>query len=193
MSILNFSDTIFRLEPYFHFVTSQALSKKIYSELIEWCNHDEHDWLQKNSILSNHDYITFKDNEKTSLIEFFESSHSLFEPFFNVYFEPEVKLGLIKMKKGDEHRIHNDFIDNGGITHRVIIQLNSGWETHYGGETLIFSSEKETDLQYIYPPFSNLALGFKISQNSYHAVTKIKENNFTRYSFVLSFKEKNEP
>lgn len=92
-----------------------------------------------------------------------------------------------KLIVGQSIRIHNDFIDE-AETHRLIVQVNSGWNEEDGGLFILFNSSNPEDIGKLIKPLNNGAIGFEISEYSNHAVSKVYGTS--RYSLVYTFKGK---
>jgi hypothetical protein len=89
-----------------------------------------------------------------------------------------------KLVPGQTIRIHNDYLD-GGESHRLLIQLNRGWNDEQGGLLMLFSSESPEDVRRILRPAHRSAMAFPISPQSFHAVSTIQHGY--RYTLVYSF------
>jgi Rps23 Pro-64 3,4-dihydroxylase Tpa1-like proline 4-hydroxylase len=107
---------------------------------------------------------------------------------FSMAFEERVDIQAQKMGAGNRIRFHTDF----GLklqTHRLVIQLNRGWETSWGGLLILAKNPQlgePSDMDRYYAPISALAVGFEISPRSFHAVSVM--NKGTRYTLVYSFR-----
>jgi Rps23 Pro-64 3,4-dihydroxylase Tpa1-like proline 4-hydroxylase len=104
-------------------------------------------------------------------------------------FEIDCNLDLVdvtahKLISGQTIRIHNDFIGS-EETHRLLIQLNSGWTAYQGGLLMLFSSDSPESLQNVLLPTHGSGFAFEISPNSFHAVSSI--NTGERYTLVYTF------
>jgi Rps23 Pro-64 3,4-dihydroxylase Tpa1-like proline 4-hydroxylase len=91
-----------------------------------------------------------------------------------------------RLTPGQTIRVHNDFID-GEETHRLLVQLNSGWTTENGGLLMLFNGPTPEELHSIIMPKHRSAFAFQISHRSFHAVSQIKAGK--RYTLVYSFRE----
>ena len=96
-----------------------------------------------------------------------------------------VEVTAHKLVAGQTIRIHNDFIGNGGETHRVLVQLNRGWRDEQGGLLMLFGSSSPEDVRRVVRPIHGSAFSFAISPASFHAVTRITEGE--RFTLVYSF------
>ena len=81
-------------------------------------------------------------------------------------------------------RIHNDFIP-GGESHRLLLQLNRGWEPEHGGYLMFFSGPEPEMVTKIMEPRHGSVQAFAISQRSYHAVSTVHGGE--RFTVVYSF------
>ena len=81
-------------------------------------------------------------------------------------------------------RIHNDFIP-GGESHRLLLQLNRGWEPPYGGYLMLFSGPEPETVSKVVEPHHGSVQAFAISPGSYHAVSTVHRGE--RFTVVYSF------
>lgn len=96
-----------------------------------------------------------------------------------------VDVAAHKLVNGHRMGVHNDFIGP-EETHRMVIQLNKGWDADKGGFLMLFNSDRPADVSTIIKPINNSAIAFEISPKSYHAVSAV--HDFTRYTIVYTFK-----
>ena len=106
---------------------------------------------------------------------------------FKVDLGHRVDITAHKLVPGQRIRLHNDFI-LGAETHRLLIQLNRGWQDNNGGLLLFFNSADSADIHKIFLPVHNSAVGFAISTTSYHAVSTVHAGE--RFTLVYSFYER---
>lgn len=104
---------------------------------------------------------------------------------FNVPLAEKVEIVAHKLVPGQSIRIHNDYLV-GAETHRLVIQLNSGWTNANGGLFVMFSSADAEDVYRVIMPQHNSAVGFAILGNSHHAVSTVYSD--ARYSLICSFR-----
>ena len=81
-------------------------------------------------------------------------------------------------------RIHNDYIPN-GESHRLLLQLNRGWEPEYGGYLMFFSGPEPESVSKVVEPRHGSVQAFAISPRSYHAVSTVHGGE--RFTVVYSF------
>jgi Rps23 Pro-64 3,4-dihydroxylase Tpa1-like proline 4-hydroxylase len=106
-------------------------------------------------------------------------------------FDLRTKLELVeasahKLMRGQTIRIHNDFIGS-EETHRLLIQINAGWELTQGGLLMLFASDAPESLQSVLLPTHGSGFAFEISPSSFHAVSSI--NSGERYTLVYTFRQ----
>lgn len=96
------------------------------------------------------------------------------------------EIAALRLRPGQTIRVHNDYI-GGEETHRLLIQLNAGWRSEYGGLLMFFGSNAAEDVRKIISPTHRSGLAFEISPHSFHAVSEIKGGE--RFTLVYSFRE----
>lgn len=106
------------------------------------------------------------------------------QKLFGVRLGRRVDATAHKLIRGQRIRIHNDYIQ-GAETHRLLVQLNRGWEDEDGGLLFFFNSPDPADIHKIFCPVNESAVAFAISSDSHHAVTTIHGGE--RYTLVYSF------
>jgi Rps23 Pro-64 3,4-dihydroxylase Tpa1-like proline 4-hydroxylase len=90
-----------------------------------------------------------------------------------------------KLVRDQTIRVHNDFV-GGEETHRVLVQLNSGWGIENGGILMLFSSDRPEDVSSVVLPTHGSGFAFEISERSFHAVSTIRTGE--RYTLVYTFR-----
>ena len=81
-------------------------------------------------------------------------------------------------------RIHNDYIA-GGESHRLLLQLNRGWEPENGGYLMFFGGPEPETVSEVVEPINGSVQAFAISPRSYHAVSTVHRGE--RFTLVYSF------
>jgi len=97
-----------------------------------------------------------------------------------------IDITVHRLIPGQTIRIHNDYL-NGEETHRLLIQLNSGWDLAKGGMLMLFGGPSPEDLTAIFEPTHRSAFGFEISNRSFHAVSTVRDSD--RFTLVYTFRE----
>lgn len=104
-------------------------------------------------------------------------------------FEPaELELTEVtahRLLPGQTIRVHNDYLAD-GESHRLLVQLNRGWDDDQGGLLMLFGSASPEEVRRMLRPTHRSAMAFAISPLSFHAVSTIQRGE--RYTLVYSFK-----
>lgn len=90
-----------------------------------------------------------------------------------------------RMLPGHRIGIHTDTPRYGSETHRLLINLNTGFEDEYGGHLVLFDPNDPADSAVIVRPVHNSAVAMEFSDDSWHCVDEIRSGK--RYSLVYSF------
>ena len=94
-----------------------------------------------------------------------------------------------RLTTGQTIRIHNDHL-GGDETHRLLIQLNEGWDADRGGLLMLFSGDEPESLTHVVMPTHASGFAFEISPRSYHAVSSVRSGE--RYTLVYTFRRAGE-
>lgn len=86
---------------------------------------------------------------------------------------------------GQTIRIHNDFLE-GEETHRLLIQLNDGWDVGRGGLLMLFAGSTPETLRHVVMPTHASGFAFEISPTSFHAVSSVVSGE--RFTVVYTFR-----
>jgi len=97
-----------------------------------------------------------------------------------------VDVSAHRLTSGQTIRIHNDYLEDGEETHRLLIQLNDGWTAERGGLLMLFADDKPESLKSIVMPTHASGFAFEISPTSFHAVSSIRSGE--RYTLVYTFR-----
>lgn len=95
------------------------------------------------------------------------------------------ELDAHRMLPGHRIGIHTDTPRYGSETHRLLINLNAGFEDEYGGHLVLFDPQDPADSAVIVRPVHNSAVAMEFSDDSWHCVDEIRSGK--RYSLVYSF------
>ena len=86
------------------------------------------------------------------------------------------------LEEGHDIGIHNDHVP-GGETHRLLLQLGREGE---GGVTALLRGSSVSSVQRLIHPIHGTALAFRITEDSYHAVSRVRSGR--RFTIVYSFR-----
>ena len=95
-----------------------------------------------------------------------------------------VEVTAHKLVSGQTIRIHNDYVP-GGESHRLLFQLNRGWEPSYGGYLMFFNGPEPETVSKVMEPKHGTVQAFAISPRSHHAVSTVHGGE--RFTLVYSF------
>ena len=104
--------------------------------------------------------------------------------YFRQPLSERVEVTAHKLVPEQTIRIHNDHIA-GGESHRLLLQLNRGWEPAHGGYLMFFGGPDPETVSEVVEPINGSVQGFAISPRSYHAVSTVHGGE--RFTLVYSF------
>ncbi|SNR67603.1 cyclophane-containing peptide 2OG-Fe(II) oxygenase YhhC [Blastococcus mobilis] len=110
---------------------------------------------------------------------------------FDCDLEHRVKVVAHRLEPGQGIGVHNDAPRPGDETHRVVLHLGHEYDDRHGGHLVFLNGPDGTDLHRIFRPLHNTAVGFAMSDASFHAVSTVRSR--VRYSVVFSFWERKNP
>jgi len=175
--------------PFPYFASPQALSLELSFELLTWLENDAPWKLVETDFYEQYE-LSFFDVQLPTDLKFLTSPEYLahiknrVESLFMVKLNTRIDFTAHKLIPGQRIRIHNDYIPS-CETHRLLIQLNRGWDDENGGMLMFFNSHNPSDIHKIFRPSHNSSVGFAISPDSHHAVSTIHKSE--RYTFIFSF------
>lgn len=187
--VLELASTEVYSSPFPYFVSPQALSPELSRELLNWLELDAPWKLVETDFYEQYEF-SFFDIKLPSQLSFLTTPGYLsevknrVENLFSVKLNARIDFTAHKLIPGQRIRIHNDYIP-GCETHRLLIQLNRGWDDDNGGMLIFFNSQNPSDIHKIFRPSHNSSVGFAISPDSHHAVSTIY--NSERYTVIFSF------
>lgn len=187
--VLNFSPFEVFSEPFSYAVSARAFEDGVGADILAWLE-SEAPWKLVEADFYEQFEFSFLDADLPASLAFLREQtfiKSLFTEvrnLFGVSLSSRVDATAHRLLQGQRIRIHNDFIPE-AETHRLLIQLNRGWEDGDGGFLLFFNSPDPADVHKVLRPVHNSAVAFAISPDSHHAVTTVHGSE--RYTLVYSF------
>jgi Rps23 Pro-64 3,4-dihydroxylase Tpa1-like proline 4-hydroxylase len=175
--------------PFPHVFSQQALDQYDANRVLRWLEMDAPWALVEESFYEQYEF-SLRDAPLPLAIAPLVSVKSLLrlktliEEWFGTHLSEKVDVTAHKLVAGQTIRIHNDFIP-GEETHRLLIQLNRGWNDENGGLLMFFNSPAPNDLNCVFRPTHNSCVAFEISGKSLHAVSTIHAGE--RFTLVYSF------
>lgn len=180
-------------EPFPHFIAEDVLEESVADALLAWAESDAVWKLQAIEGFYESYNLDFKPAavprslevlRDPSLLEYLRARVA---SVFGREMLPKVDIEMHKMTPGQAIRVHNDY-GPVGQTHRILIQINRGWERESGGFLMFFDSDRldaASVPRRIYLPLSRSSVTFEISPRSHHAVSEVHGRE--RLTLVYSF------
>ena len=177
------------LTPFRYGLITECMEQSLASAMLEWLEN-EAPWKLRVADFYEQYEFSFDDVELPDALADSFSTNALYElrrhmeDRFGVELSSRIDITAHRLTHGQCIKIHNDFIP-GEETHRLLIQLNRGWEDCNGGLLVFFNSNNPADVHRIRRPIHTTGVVFEISEVSLHAVTPIQTGD--RYTLVVSF------
>lgn len=190
MSSFTFENTTYFHTPFPHCYVPQLFSHDFAAGILGWLQTSAPWTLTLTDFYEQFEFNLFDaalPRDLAFLIseEFVASISKEMEATFAIKLAKEVSICAHRLANGHRIRIHNDTC-NQRETHRLVVQLNSGWQEKNGGFLMLFSSDDPSDVSKVISPLSNSAVGFEISECSHHAVSVVK--NSDRFTLIFTFR-----
>jgi Rps23 Pro-64 3,4-dihydroxylase Tpa1-like proline 4-hydroxylase len=184
------SDVQLRADPFAHTSASNLLAESLADRTLSWMETDAPwrlriaSFYEQWELALDAEYLPPELRELIAPRTIIRLVDTMLQPITDCKLELR-EVTAHKLLAGQTIRIHNDFID-GEETHRLIVQLNRGWDDRKGGLLMLFGSARVEDVRRAVRPLHGSAFAFEISPRSFHAVSTIKDGE--RYTLVYSFK-----
>jgi len=175
--------------PFPHFSANQVFEDELASNLLSWLKSCGYWYFTETSFYMQYEFSLLDislPKPLHSLVneDFTDKIGQIIQETFAVENLDLVGITAHKLINGYRMGVHNDLIGK-EETHRLVIQLNDGWNEHNGGYLMLFNSNDPNDVARLVMPIHNSGIGFEISSKSYHAVSTIYD--FERYTLVYTF------
>ena len=183
-------DIEFVASPFRYFLAPRCLSQGIERNLLAWFE-SEAPWRLVETDFYEQFEFSMLHVELPQSVEPLASSDNLsvlrrfMATVFDVVLDDRVTVLAHKLLPGQRIAIHNDFLGGENETHRLTVQLNRGLSDDDGGLFVLFNSLDPDDIHRVIRPVPGSCLGFEISENSNHAVSRLYRGQ--RYTLVYSF------
>jgi Rps23 Pro-64 3,4-dihydroxylase Tpa1-like proline 4-hydroxylase len=175
--------------PFPYFTATQGFRDALSASLLDWLESEAPWKLVETDFYEQYEFSLY-DAQRPSHLKFITAPRFLerlrltTEQIFGARLRKKPDCTAHKLVPGQRIRIHNDFLP-GQETHRVLVQLNRGWNEDQGGFLMFFNSQDPADVYRLFPPLHNTVVGFAISPDSNHAVSTIHGGG--RFTLVFSF------
>lgn len=186
---LDFSPFTTFSEPFQYAVTPRAFNYEISCEILRWLETSAPWRLVETDFYEQFEF-SFLEACLPDRLTFLQKRTYLqalrfeVQQILGVHLSGRIDATAHKLIPGQRIRIHNDFLE-GGESHRLLIQLNHGWQDEDGGFLLFLKTPNPSDIHKVFRPIHNSAVAFAISPASHHAVTTIHGRE--RFTLVYSF------
>lgn len=187
--MLSFATTDFYSKPFEYFTGDSSIDETLSLQILDWFetkapwNFVETDFYEQYEF----DLLDVEVPENLSLLcskDILETLKTSIKKMFRVELSEQLDITAHKLIAGQTIRLHNDFVPN-QETHRILIQFNRGWKIDNGGLLMLFNSSDPADIHKVILPEHNSVVGFCISPDSNHAVSKVHKGE--RFTLVYSF------
>ncbi|GJD97686.1 cyclophane-containing peptide 2OG-Fe(II) oxygenase YhhC [Methylobacterium iners] len=189
----NFSNAKLSNDPFPHMRVPGILDSTTATGVLEWLKTQAPWVLRVESFYEQHEFSLLAadldgSTEALTMSEFVGAVRDKLQASFSVAADLIlVDIAAHRLTAGQTIRIHNDYLDSGEETHRLLIQLNDGWNSDRGGLLMLFADEHPGSLKSIVMPAHASGFAFEISHRSFHAVSSI--NFGERYTLVYTFRK----
>lgn len=175
--------------PFPYYISEEALTTETGDSLLGWFENDAPWLLVETGFYEQYEFSFFNVDLPPSITALIDKRNlervkGLVQDVFGVVLSDRIDLTAHKLLSGQRIRLHNDYIP-GEETHRVLVQLNRGWDDKNGGLLMFFNSCDPADIHRVLRPSHNSCVAFEISPDSNHAVTTIHGGE--RFTLVYSF------
>lgn len=176
-------------KPFPYFLAEQFVPPSLEKELLGWLEREAPWRLVETDFYEQYEFSLFEADLPAALAwlvqpECLAHLRGIVEKTLGCGLTDKTDLVAHKLLAGQRIGIHNDYLE-GHETHRLTVQLNHGLTDNDGGFFMLFNSFDANDVHKILRPLSGSAVGFEISQDSHHAVSRMHGGE--RYTLVYSF------
>ena len=189
-----FGSVDFNKLPFEHF-TGHCMQLDAYPEWLEWFETSAPWKLTMTDFYEQYEFSLLNTRLASTMrhlacLETLASLRSQMSRCFQQSLSDRVDVTAHKLIAKQTIRIHNDFIP-GGESHRLLLQLNRGWEPKQGGYLMFFGGPEPESINKIVEPQHGSIQAFAISPESYHAVSTVHGGE--RFTVVYSFFADSDP
>lgn len=177
-------------DPFPHFVHDQPLPESLAGELLRWMETGASWRLHTSSFFEQFEMdLTAASAPASCRVVFAPETLAALGArmgtLFGRHMTGQVRATAHKLVGGQTIGIHTDEPRGDRETHRLLVHVNSGWHADLGGEMLLLAGDGIDALRAVVPPHHNRAVGFEMSERSFHAVARV--NQWVRYTLIFSF------
>lgn len=182
--------------PFPYFVANHAFSRTAANSLLRWLEREVPWQLHKEYFFEQYECNLLQQSVPSQCRNMFTESviakiRARVAGLFETELTDKVSITAHKLTPGQGIGVHNDNPERGEETHRLVVHLNHGFKDSYGGHMIFLNRNNPKDINRIFRPIHNSAIGFALLSNSYHAVGDVFKGQ--RYTIVYSFWGKSTP
>ena len=179
-------------EPFPHFAIPDLFDAEIAKAVLIWLEQDAQWAVESRKFYVHHGCTSIAERVSGTPAEIIGAPETLqcmrrhLERIFGVTLSnSHFELAAHRMLPGHRIGIHTDTPGYGTETHRLLINLNSGFEDEHGGHLVLLDLHDPEASAVIVRPVHNSAVAMEFSDHSWHCVDEIMSGK--RYSLVYSF------
>lgn len=178
--------------PFPHVAVQEIFDQRTADALLGWMEQDapwafrDHRWYLQDGCKGVADQLRATPAAAAGAPETFQTIRGHLERLFRRKLsDSRFELNASRMLPG--HRIdpHNDRPHDDTETHRLIVNLNRGFDDDHGGHLILFAPENPADTAVVLRPLHNSASAIEFSARSWHCVDEIRGG--ARYALLYSF------
>jgi Rps23 Pro-64 3,4-dihydroxylase Tpa1-like proline 4-hydroxylase len=178
-----------RSDPFPHFVVPNALPPELAEEILAWFEESAIWQLHAASFFEQYELDLTRCSPPAACARLFDRGQLAavarrYAKVFDADMTGRVQVTAHRLLAGQTIGIHTDEPKGDRETHRLIIQLNRGWDASSGGELVLLRSDDAGSIHTVIRPIHNTSIGFEMSNRSFHAVARV--NRGVRYTVIFS-------
>lgn len=176
--------------PFPHIVVGRLFEETSCQELLNWLENGV-PWIFHQS----HFYQQLECNLKSASVppscqrlfsqEALAFLRSFMEEAFSVELSDQMTIIAHKLLPGYCIGIHNDAPDPGMEKYRLVVHLSRDHAEANGGHLVFYRGKEPDAVDRVFAPVFNTAVGFELSDSSYHSVKTVEKG--VRYTVIYSF------
>jgi hypothetical protein len=186
--VLAFETVYRRTVPYPHFISPRFYTERFAEALLTWLESGAEWRLKETPLFAQYDLGFSRFKHCTEIQGLWDPAvlARLRDEAGRAYGVPvsgRINISAHKLVTGQHGSVHTD--NEPGETHRLVVQLNRGRANDSGGNLVLLSGPKPTDMSVVFKQTSNSAVGFGLGPASHHAIGRVRTG--TRFTVIYTF------
>jgi hypothetical protein len=186
--VLAFETVYRRTVPYPHFISPRFYTERFAEALLTWLESGAEWRLKETPLFAQYDLGFSRFKHCTEIQGLWDPAvlARLRDEAGRAYGVPvsgRINISAHKLVTGQHGSVHTD--NEPGETHRLVVQLNRGRANDSGGNLVLLSGPKPTDMSIVFKQTSNSAVGFGLGPASHHAIGRVRTG--TRFTVIYTF------